>query len=70
MKIDRKFMGEDKKLLQEIDQLRAEHRTIDLAIMELAGADMIRIQKLKKRKLLLRDRIASLESMLYPDIIA
>ncbi len=63
-------MGEDKKLMQELDMLRAEHRTIDLAINELNGADMIRIQKLKKRKLVLRDKILMLESMMYPDIIA
>ena len=63
-------MGEDKKLMQELDMLRAEHRTIDLAIEELNGADMIRIQKLKKRKLILRDKISMLESMMYPDIIA
>ena len=63
-------MGEDKKILQELDMLRAEHRTIDLMIQELEGADMIRIQKLKKRKLALRDQISILESMLYPDIIA
>lgn len=63
-------MGEDKKILQELDELRAEHRTIDIAISELAGADMLRVQRLKKRKLHLRDRIALLESMLYPDIIA
>ena len=63
-------MGEDKKLMQELDMLRAEHRTIDLAIEELNGADMIRIQKLKKRKLVLRDKISMLESMMYPDIIA
>ena len=63
-------MGDDKKLLQEIDMLRAEHRTVDMAIVELDGADMIRIQKLKKRKLLLRDKIAILEGMMYPDIIA
>lgn len=64
-------MGEDKKILQEIDELRAEHRTVDLAITELMGnADMLRLQRLKKRKLIIRDRIAILESMLYPDIIA
>jgi len=63
-------MGDDKKLMQELDMLRAEHRTIDLAIEELNGADMIRIQKLKKRKLVLRDKISMLESMMYPDIIA
>lgn len=63
-------MGEDRKILQELDELKAEHRTIDVAISELAGADMLRVQRLKKRKLHLRDKIALLESMLYPDIIA
>lgn len=63
-------MGEDKKILMELDNLRAEHRTIDLAILELEGADMLRIQRLKKRKLFIRDKMALLESMLYPDIIA
>jgi len=64
-------MGDEKKILQEIDELRAEHRTVDLAITELQGnADMLRLQRLKKRKLIIRDRIAILESMLYPDIIA
>ena len=63
-------MGDEKKLMQELDMVRAEHRTIDLAINELNGADMIRIQKLKKRKLQLRDKIMMLESMMYPDIIA
>lgn len=63
-------MGEDKIIIEELDQLRAEHRTIDVMINELDGADMLRIQRLKKRKLMLRDRIAILESMLYPDIIA
>jgi hypothetical protein len=65
------LMGDDKKILQEIDELRAEHRTIDLAITELTDSvDMLRLQRLKKRKLIIRDRIAMLESMLYPDIIA
>ena len=64
-------MGDDKKIMQEIDELRAEHRTVDLAITELSdSADMLRLQRLKKRKLIIRDRIAILESMLYPDIIA
>jgi hypothetical protein len=64
-------MGDDKKIMQEIDELRAEHRTIDLAITELQNnVDMLRLQRLKKRKLMIRDRIAILESMLYPDIIA
>jgi hypothetical protein len=65
-------MGEDKAILQQLDMLKAEHRSIDLIIEELeaAGTDMLRIRKLKKRKLAIRDQMAVLESMLYPDIIA
>ncbi len=59
--------------LAEIDALRQEHRDLDAAIaaLEQVGApDRLQIQRLKKRKLVLRDRIGSLEDMLTPDIIA
>lgn len=57
----------------EIEQLRAEHRDLEAAIeaLGLVGAvDQIQVQRLKKRKLLVRDRIAFLEDKLTPDIIA
>jgi hypothetical protein len=57
----------------EIEQLRTEHRDLEAAIeaLSLVGAvDQIQVQRLKKRKLLLRDRIAFLEDKLTPDIIA
>jgi hypothetical protein len=57
----------------EIEQLRAEHRDLEAALeaLSLVGAvDQIQLQRLKKRKLLLRDRIAFLEDRLTPDIIA
>ena len=57
----------------EIEQLRVEHRDLEAAIeaLGLVGAvDQIQVQRLKKRKLLLRDRIAFLEDKLTPDIIA
>jgi hypothetical protein len=65
-------MGEDKAIYQQLDMLKAEHRSIDLIVEELeaAGTDILRIRKLKKRKLAIRDQMAVLESMLYPDIIA
>jgi len=65
-------MGDEKVIMQQIDMLRAEHRSIDLIIEELeaAGTDILRIRKLKKRKLAIRDNIAILESMLHPNLIA
>lgn len=57
----------------EIERLRAEHRDLEAAIEALGlvdAVDQIQVQRLKKRKLLLRDRIAFLEDRLTPDIIA
>ena len=53
--------------------MRQEHRDLDAAIDALermAVADRLQIQRLKKRKLVLRDRISYLEDLLTPDIIA
>jgi hypothetical protein len=57
----------------EIEKLRVEHRDLEAAIEALGGVgvvDQIQVQRLKKRKLLVRDRIAFLEDRLTPDIIA
>ena len=57
----------------EIERLRQEHRDLDVAIDALTamgGNDRLQLQRLKKRKLLLRDRIGMLEDALTPDIIA
>lgn len=57
----------------EIEALRQEHRDLDAAIeaLQSVGApDQLQLQRLKKRKLILRDRAAQLEDMLTPDIIA
>jgi hypothetical protein len=65
---------EEEEVRRELLQLRQEHRDLDAAIEAMvetgAGADTIRIQRLKKRKLVLKDRIAVLEDRLLPDIIA
>ena len=65
---------EEEEVRRELLQLRQEHRDLDAAIEAMvetgAGADTIRIQRLKKRKLMLKDRIAVLEDRLLPDIIA
>lgn len=53
--------------------LRQEHRDLDDVInraAEVAPMDFLRLQRLKKRKLALKDQMARLESRLLPDIIA
>jgi hypothetical protein len=57
----------------EVERLRQEHRDLDTAIdalMAVGASDLLQLQRLKKRKLLLRDRIVFLEDALTPDIIA
>lgn len=58
---------------EELSRLKEEHRDLDAAIEALqrvSGGDALQMQRLKKRKLLLKDRIAYLEDQLTPDIIA
>ncbi|GJD54259.1 YdcH family protein [Methylobacterium dankookense] len=60
-------------LVRELHGLKEEHRDLDSAIEALERnvvADQLQIQRLKKRKLTLRDRIAYVEDQLTPDIIA
>ena len=60
-------------LRRKLEELRSEHRDLDDVIRRLAGGgvfDQIQLQRLKKRKLVLKDMIAQLESKLLPDIIA
>ena len=54
-------------------ELRSEHRDLDEIIQEMTHSnhpDQLKIQRLKKRKLRLKDSITHLESMLIPDIDA
>jgi hypothetical protein len=57
----------------QLARLRQEHRDLDVAISALAespGSDILQVQRLKKRKLVLKDRISHIEDQLTPDIIA
>ncbi|HEV2573782.1 DUF465 domain-containing protein [Methylocella sp. CPCC 101449] len=59
--------------MAELERLREEHRDLDAAIAALQAVgtvDQLQVQRLKKRKLLLRDRIQVVEDQLTPDIIA
>lgn len=64
---------DDKEALQTLLALRAEHRALDLEVAALgaeAMSDQLKLVRLKRRKLALKDRIARLEDQIHPDIIA
>jgi hypothetical protein len=66
----------DRELFRNIEklrQLRIEHRDLDQAIAQLQldmRVDEVQMRRLKKRKLLLKDQIAHLESKAIPDLNA
>lgn len=64
---------DDRELRDELVKLRAEHRQLDDEIILLEGsttADQLLVKRLKKKKLVLKDRITTIEDQLLPDIIA
>jgi hypothetical protein len=64
---------EERELREQLARMQQEHRDLDVAIaalQESLGADVIQVQRLKKRKLQLRDRITYIEDQITPDIIA
>ncbi|MDF1728736.1 MAG: DUF465 domain-containing protein [Sulfitobacter sp.] len=66
-------MKNEEVLRVELEVFRREHRDLDeaiLAMQERGTADQLTIQRLKKRKLRLKDLIAQVEDRLTPDIIA
>lgn len=65
--------NEDRELKAELVRLQQEHRDLDTAIaalQALPSPDLLQLQRLKKRKLQLRDRITFVEDQITPDIIA
>lgn len=66
-------MKTDDVLRVELAVFRREHRDLDdsiAALVEKGTADQLTLQRLKKRKLRLKDLIAVIEDRLTPDIIA
>jgi len=66
-------MDEEEVLRIELRALQERHSDLKQAIEALEerpGADMLAVKRLKKRKLVLKDRIAAIEDRLFPDIIA
>ena len=64
---------DNEAIKQKLAALKSEHRDLDDVIQQMAQsgtANQLQIQRLKKRKLALKDLITKLESKLLPDIIA
>jgi hypothetical protein len=67
------YTADVETLKQKINQLQTEHRDLDDVISRLSQSsaqDQIQLQRLKKRKLYLKDQITILERQLTPDIPA
>ena len=65
--------GTDKATVQKLNELRQEHRELDVEIQALVSGtafDQLLLTRLKKRKLILRDLITRIEDEILPDIIA
>lgn len=56
----------------QVARLRQDHADFDAAIeaMEATGCDRLRVQRMKKKKLAIKDRLQDLEDQILPDIIA
>ncbi|MDY8107730.1 DUF465 domain-containing protein [Fulvimarina sp. 2208YS6-2-32] len=63
---------EQAALRMQTAKLRQEHADFDAAIeaMELHGCDKLRIQRMKKKKLAIKDRLKECEDQIIPDILA
>ena len=64
---------DDKQLRQSLTTLKLEHRRLDEEIRQLLESmesDQLKVSRMKKQKLTLKDEIRQLEDQLMPDIIA
>ncbi len=65
--------AEKERLKAQLEELKCEHRDLDDVIArvgEAAPFDQLKVKRLKKRKLALKDEILRIEGLLLPDIIA
>ena len=67
------MLQDREELRRELQTLLNEHRDLDDVIERISDAvpfDQLQVQRLKKRKLILKDQITRLQALLLPDIIA
>ena len=67
------IMDEIEALKSKLAELRTEHRDLDDVVARMTedgSTNQLQIQRLKRRKLALKDQIAQIENKLLPDIIA
>ncbi len=70
---DLSYDPQTQELITELGRLKTEHGDLNDAIdalLALPAVDQLQIQRLKRRKLILKDRISDIEDQLTPDIIA
>ena len=66
-------MTQTDPLMKKLKEYEQEHRDLDQILIQLQDkhtVDFLQIQRLKKRKLVLKDKIIDLRNKLEPDIIA
>ena len=66
-------MTTNDELIKKLKEYEEEHRDLDQILIQLQEkhtVDFLQIQRLKKRKLILKDRIANIKNELEPDSIA
>ena len=66
-------MNKNTQLLEKLKEYEQEHSDLDQILIQLQEkhtVDFLQIQRLKKRKLVLKDRIANIKNDLEPDSIA
>jgi hypothetical protein len=71
--IDQDGTDDQQMIINKLRQLESEHRDLDDVIERLADDkpfDQLKLQRLKKRKLILKDEMTLLQSRILPDIIA
>tara|TARA_B100001057_G_C22550986_1_gene833425 strand:+ start:354 stop:587 length:234 start_codon:yes stop_codon:yes gene_type:complete len=70
---DQDSTDDQQTIIKKLRQLESEHRDLDDVIARLADDkpfDQLKLQRLKKRKLILKDEMTLLRSRILPDIIA
>ncbi|MFL2519929.1 MAG: YdcH family protein [Alphaproteobacteria bacterium] len=66
-------MNDSNKLIETLKNFEQEHRDLDeilIQLQEKKTVDFLQIQRLKKRKLVLKDKIIDIRNKIEPDIIA